>query len=163
MNTGFLTGGPAAATLGSLSGVLMHVVQGTAGPDRIDGLDFAWTPTPNARPAARWSRQRRAEWPRGQRPPRRRRRSRPPGEDLLEGGRGNDTLRGGPGNHRLNGGLHRDRVYAGSGNDVVIAIAGSDHIDGEPGRDKAYVDRTDTVRNCEVIARARTRILRRRG
>jgi Ca2+-binding RTX toxin-like protein len=55
------------------------------------------------------------------------------GNDLLDGGNGPDTLRGGKGD---------DVLYGGSGPDVVR---------GGPGNDTCYVDRNDTVINCETV------------
>ncbi|MCW3009608.1 MAG: calcium-binding protein, partial [Solirubrobacterales bacterium] len=84
------------------------------------------------------------------------------GDDLLEGGRGRDRLRGGPGRDRLNGGIDDDRLHGGKGNDILVAMGGgSDLVDCGPGFDKAYVDSTDRPKDCEVLARARARVLRR--
>ncbi len=55
-------------------------------------------------------------------------------------------------------------MRGGGGNDVVIAMGGGgDDVDCGPGTDKAYVDRSDAVRGCEIVARTRTRVLRRAG
>jgi Ca2+-binding RTX toxin-like protein len=83
------------------------------------------------------------------------------GADRIEGGSGNDILRGADGNDRLNGGLDDGRLNGGPGNDVITAMGGgADDIVCGPGRDKAYVDRNDSTRNCETLARTRKRILR---
>lgn len=76
------------------------------------------------------------------------------GNDELEGGRGRDTLDGGPGNDKLNGGFDPDVLRGGPGNDRLIAVGGgADEVDCGPGRDRADVDRHDTVRNCEDVRR----------
>ena len=183
VNAGFATGGPNARTLGSLTTIRMNVVRGTAGRDTLSGRDVATSHQPNAdlllgragddvlsglggndhlegdagndlllggadddRLYGRTGNDRLNGGT---------------GNDLLEGGRGRDTLRGDAGNDRLNGGLDDDRIYGGAGNDIVIAVGGgADTIDCGPGKDKAYVDRNDTVRNCETVAGSRKRILR---
>jgi Ca2+-binding RTX toxin-like protein len=86
------------------------------------------------------------------------------GGDTLSGGNGGDTLSGGDGNDRLGGGAGDDKINGGqglntysggSGNDNIMAANGRrETIDCGSGRkDKARVDRTDTVRNCESVAR----------
>jgi Ca2+-binding RTX toxin-like protein len=104
------------------------------------------------------------------------------GNDRLNGGRGSDTISGGYGNDRLNGGPGNDRLLGGRGDDVLTGGAGNNRMDGGPGRnryfggpgrdtinarnhkkdlvncgsgkrDSARVDRIDTVRHCERVAR----------
>lgn len=76
------------------------------------------------------------------------------GDDELEGGRGRDTLDGGPGNDTLNGGFGEDVLRGGPGNDRLIAVGGGvDEVDCGPGRDRADIDRSDIVRNCEDVRR----------
>jgi Ca2+-binding RTX toxin-like protein len=82
------------------------------------------------------------------------------GNDRLSGGRGNDVLQGGPGNDRLSGGRGNDRLTdaggrnrlsGGSGTDILDALNGKRDIVncGSGRRDRAIVDRIDTVRGCE--------------
>lgn len=60
----------------------------------------------------------------------------------------------------LRGGPFRDHII---GTDLATEVLPSaDVIDCGTGRDKAYVDSTDRVRNCEVLARSRMRVLRHR-
>jgi hypothetical protein len=94
------------------------------------------------------------------------------GPDHLDGGRGADTLTGddprkshdrddsdivdgGPGDDRLKGGPARDRLYGGRGNDRISARDGQrDRVDCGKGRkDRAKVDRRDTVKRCETVLR----------
>ena len=63
------------------------------------------------------------------------------GNDLLDGGLGNDVLIGGAGNDSLEGGAGSDVLLGGPGNDLLRAWDGTrDHVDGGPGRDRAWVD-----------------------
>jgi Ca2+-binding RTX toxin-like protein len=85
-------------------------------------------------------------------------------DDCLIGGSGKDRLVGGPGHDRLTGGAGADtltggpgvnRYDAGAGNDVVNARNGrAELVSCGTGRDRATVDRSDTVRGCERVARA---------
>jgi Ca2+-binding RTX toxin-like protein len=78
------------------------------------------------------------------------------GNDRLLGGRGYDRLTGGPGADELVGGPGVNRYDAGSGNDVVDAANGrAELVSCGSGRDRARVDRTDRVRNCERVTRSR--------
>jgi Ca2+-binding RTX toxin-like protein len=74
------------------------------------------------------------------------------GGDVIDAGPGNDIIRGGPGNDKLVGGPGRDSIEGGAGNDVILAWDGQrDFVDGGPGRDRAWVDRTlDRVRAVEI-------------
>lgn len=84
-----------------------------------------------------------------------------PGAKVLRGTSGNDTVFSGQGDHT---------VYAAGGNDHVVAGGGSNHIFSGPGNDLveatndkpdvidcgtghdiAVVDKTDTVKHCEVV------------
>jgi Ca2+-binding RTX toxin-like protein len=86
-----------------------------------------------------------------------------PGADILEGDDpkvphdrdDSDSLEGGSGNDRLDGGPGRDRFYGGPGNDRIFARDGErDRVDCGKGRkDRATVDRQDTVRRCETVLR----------
>jgi Ca2+-binding RTX toxin-like protein len=90
-------------------------------------------------------------------------------DDRLRGEGGHDCLVGGPGADRLTGGDGHDRIAGGGGRDVLIGGAGVNVYDagggndlvrarnGRPesvrcgsGRDRAYVDRRDRVRGCEL-------------
>jgi Ca2+-binding RTX toxin-like protein len=92
------------------------------------------------------------------------------GNDIVFGRDGNDKIFGDDGNDQLFLGAGQDRGVGGSGNDeiidddsggsdvmvagagsdlVVSADGGNDTIDCGPGDDIAFVDRADTVRNCE--------------
>jgi len=47
-----------------------------------------------------------------------------------------------------------DVIRAGAGNDRVYARNGRrDFVDCGPGRDTAWVDKSDVVRNCEIVHR----------
>jgi Ca2+-binding RTX toxin-like protein len=68
------------------------------------------------------------------------------GNDRIRGGRGRDRLRAGPGNNRLSGGIGNDRIYSANGRrDIVKCGVGR--------RDRARVDRIDSVRGCERVSR----------
>jgi urease beta subunit len=70
--------------------------------------------------------------------------------DTLRGLAGKDTLYGGAGNDTLIGGPGKDKLYGGTGNDTIRAVDGErDVIDCGPGRDTAYVDKRDLIKNCE--------------
>ena len=98
------------------------------------------------------------------------------GEDLLKGGTGADKLKGSSGDDRLNGdagdddlrgdngndtitpGAGKDKVTAGGGNDTISARDSTrDTIDCGGGVDKVTADRTDVVKNCEYVKRAKRR------
>src|SRR5713226_2380563 len=72
------------------------------------------------------------------------------GNDRIDGLGGNDIIFGGPGNDWIQGGLGRDTVYGGPGDDTIDTWDGQvDHVDGGPGRDHAYYDRTLDKRSEE--------------
>lgn len=74
-----------------------------------------------------------------------------PGADTLSGGDGDDRLVGGPGRDNLTGGAGGNAYDAGAGNDVVRARNGRrELVVCGSGRDRAYVDRGDRVRGCEL-------------
>ncbi len=74
-----------------------------------------------------------------------------PGADRLTGGDGDDRLAGGRGADTLVGGPGANAYDAGGGNDVVRARNGrAEIVRCGPGRDRAYVDRRDRVRGCEL-------------
>lgn len=76
------------------------------------------------------------------------------GNDRLRGGRGNDVIRGGAGHDRLAGGMGKDTIFGDRGNDRLSARDGElDTLDGGPGFDQAWVDRSDVVRNVERVYR----------
>jgi Ca2+-binding RTX toxin-like protein len=77
-----------------------------------------------------------------------------PGRDRLAGGHGADRLSGGGGDDRLNGGSGVNRYSAGAGRDVVDARnRRAEVVSCGAGRDRARVDRRDTVRGCERVRR----------
>lgn len=76
------------------------------------------------------------------------------GNDRLDGRAGNDLLEGGPGNDVIVGGRGRDRLRGGDGSDSLHSRDGErDSVDCGRGRDRAFVDRHDTVRGCESVRR----------
>jgi Ca2+-binding RTX toxin-like protein len=82
------------------------------------------------------------------------------GHDCLVGGAGADRMTGGDGADRLVGGRGRDTLVGGPGANAYDAGGGDDVVrarNGTPesvrcgaGRDRAYVDRRDRVRGCEL-------------
>jgi RTX calcium-binding nonapeptide repeat (4 copies)/WD40-like Beta Propeller Repeat len=79
-----------------------------------------------------------------------------PGADRILGRKGNDRLDGGPGRDVIYGGPDRDRISGGGENDVIYARDGQrDEIDCGLGRDVAFVDRKDSVADCEKVHRGR--------
>ena len=79
-----------------------------------------------------------------------------PYADHLSGRRGADVLEGRGGADHLTGGAGRDRLDGGTGNDVLDARDGEhDIVRCGPGKDRATVDRADSVRSCERVARPR--------
>jgi Ca2+-binding RTX toxin-like protein len=85
------------------------------------------------------------------------------GHDCLLGDEGNDTLRGERGDDRLTGGAGADVLVGGPGVNAYDAGPGRDVVDARngrrelvrcgSGRDRARVDRTDRVRDCERVTR----------
>jgi subtilisin-like proprotein convertase family protein len=76
------------------------------------------------------------------------------GRDCLAGGPGADDLFGGRGGDRISGGPGRNTYAGGAGGDVVVAANGrAETVKCGSGRDKATVDRSDTVRGCERVRR----------
>jgi hypothetical protein len=76
------------------------------------------------------------------------------GDDRLNGDAGDDRINGGNGNDTITPGAGKDRVSGNGGNDTISARdGGRDTIDCGAGHDKATVDRTDTVKNCESVKR----------
>ena len=77
------------------------------------------------------------------------------GKDRLLGGRGRDVLRGGSGRDVLTGGPGRDILRGGRGNDRIMAADGArDRISCGRGRDRAVLDRKDTIvrgGSCEIV------------
>jgi acyl-CoA hydrolase len=77
-----------------------------------------------------------------------------PGNDSLEGGRGRDLLRGDAGADQLTGGPGNDRLEGGPGADLVAAVdKNRDVVRCGDGRDRARVDRIDSVAGCEHVTR----------
>jgi uncharacterized delta-60 repeat protein len=77
------------------------------------------------------------------------------GDDYVSGGAQDDRLFGGSGNDRLYGGRGRNTYSGGSGSDVILARNGkTEKIDCGGGRDRAKIDRTDRVRDCEKVTRS---------
>ncbi len=86
------------------------------------------------------------------------------GDDRLTGGKGNDRLRGGSGDDRLSGGKGNDVLKGGEGKNTYFAGPGDDKVRARNGRpetincgkgrrDRARVDRSDTVVGCETVTR----------
>jgi Ca2+-binding RTX toxin-like protein len=87
------------------------------------------------------------------------------GSDVLEGSGGRDKLGGGSGNDLLVGGSGADTITDHSGDDTARGGTGDDRIDVQdgkagdiascgPGKDRAIVDRGDTVaKDCESVSR----------
>jgi Ca2+-binding RTX toxin-like protein len=74
--------------------------------------------------------------------------------DCLSGGSGADDLFGGRAGDRINGGPGRNTYAGGAGGDVIVAANGrSETVKCGSGRDKAVVDRSDTVTGCERVRR----------
>ena len=94
--------------------------------------------------------------------------------DRIYGGRGSDFLdagRGRPGSQVTGG---KNELWGGAGRDVLVSRGRGDQLHGGlgddtirardgrrtmvdcgPGRDRAFVDRFDRVKNCEVVRRAK--------
>jgi len=96
------------------------------------------------------------------------------GEDLLKGGTGADLLDGSSGSDRINGDAGDDKIRAGNGNDDITPGTGNDTVAAQGGNDtilardnardtidcgggvdKVTADRTDVVRFCEYVKRAK--------
>jgi Ca2+-binding RTX toxin-like protein len=76
------------------------------------------------------------------------------GRDCLSGGAGADDLFGGRAGDRLNGGAGHNTYAGGAGGDVILAANGrSETVKCGSGRDRAVVDRSDTVTGCERVRR----------
>jgi Ca2+-binding RTX toxin-like protein len=96
------------------------------------------------------------------------------GGDTLNGLGGKDTVRGGDGVDEVGGGEGADKVYGNAGDDYLIDApdenrdvlygrSGRDNVQVRDfpavkdvvycgsGRDRAYVDRLDVVRGCEIV------------
>ncbi len=84
------------------------------------------------------------------------------GDDAVHGQLGNDTLLGGSGRDFIDGGKGRDTINGGTGSDNITSVepqslpAERDIVDcGEDSNgkdvDTAFVDRIDTVKNCEKV------------
>ncbi|HEX3278888.1 MAG TPA: hypothetical protein VHR40_10230 [Thermoleophilaceae bacterium] len=88
-----------------------------------------------------------------------------PGNDLLSAGAGDDRADGGPGADVLNGDAGQDSLIGGSGRDRLYGGPDADRIDARDGkrdvvrcgsgRDRARVDRFDSVSGCERVTPAR--------
>jgi hypothetical protein len=75
-----------------------------------------------------------------------------PGGDVIHAGAGNDTIRGGAGADTIVPGPGRDVVWGGEGRDRIFARDGNrDEIECGPYRDVVYADRSDKLRNCELV------------
>ena len=96
------------------------------------------------------------------------------GDDLLTGGTGKDLLVGASGDDRIKADAGDDKINAGNGNDDITPGPGNDIANGQggddtisardgardtidcgAGRDKVTADRTDAVKNCEFVKRAK--------
>jgi dienelactone hydrolase len=67
------------------------------------------------------------------------------GADCIDGDAGKDKLIGGPGLDEINGGSGKDQVKARDGE--------ADTINCGSGKDKATIDKVDTVKSCEKVKR----------
>ena len=96
------------------------------------------------------------------------------GDDLLTGGTGKDLLVGAGGDDRIKADAGDDKINAGNGNDDITPGPGKDIANGQggndtisarddardtidcgAGQDKVTADRTDAVKNCEFVKRAK--------
>ena len=78
------------------------------------------------------------------------------GADRINGRGGGDCIDGGGGGDRLKGGAGQDRLKAGRGSDLIRARDGErDRVRCGKGRDRASVDRSDSVKGCELVKRRR--------
>src|SRR4051794_4136177 len=78
------------------------------------------------------------------------------GDDRMNGDAGSDKVNGGNGNDTITPGAGKDKVAANGGDDTISARDGTkDAIDCGAGHDKATVDRSDSVRHCEIVKRAK--------
>lgn len=76
------------------------------------------------------------------------------GADIFQGDSGKDRLIGGSGHDQLSGGTGSDRLSGGAGDDLLRAAEGQhDVVRCGRGHDRAVVDRMDSVRDCEIVAR----------
>jgi hypothetical protein len=76
------------------------------------------------------------------------------GADCLMGGSGADVLDGGEGDDDLTGGRGEDLLRGGPGNDRIEAFDRMrDVVRCGDGRDRARVDRVDSVAGCEAVTR----------
>jgi hypothetical protein len=74
------------------------------------------------------------------------------GKDSLVGGAGDDLLNGGAGDDRLSGGSGSNTYRGGAGKDTILARNGKkESVDCGGGRDRATVDRADTLKGCETV------------
>jgi dipeptidyl aminopeptidase/acylaminoacyl peptidase len=77
-----------------------------------------------------------------------------PGRDVLRGTAGEDLIDGRGGNDVVYGKGGDDYLLGGAGNDRLFARDGArDVVNGGPGRDRAWVDRRDTVAGVERVYR----------
>jgi Ca2+-binding RTX toxin-like protein len=75
---------------------------------------------------------------------------------VLNGGAGRDRLDGGAGNDKLNGGAGPNTYLGGAGRDIITAANGrKERVNCGAGRDRARADRTDKLRGCESVKRAK--------
>jgi Ca2+-binding RTX toxin-like protein len=78
------------------------------------------------------------------------------GDDCVKGNGGRDRLKGNAGADVVTGGTGNDRLSGGTGDDKLKARRGGrDVVRCGKGKDKAAVDRRDTVRGCEKVRRRR--------
>jgi hypothetical protein len=85
------------------------------------------------------------------------------GDDRLDGGPGNDILRGEDWDDVLIGGPGRDRLEGGPDDDRISAVDRErDLVRCGPGRDRARVDKVDSVSGCERVTRVEPKKKRRR-
>jgi hypothetical protein len=85
-----------------------------------------------------------------------------PGDDTISGGGHDDELSGDAGNDRIDGRAGADKITAGRGRDRISGGAGRDRISARDAvseavscgsdRDRATVDASDELRDCEQVA-----------
>lgn len=73
-------------------------------------------------------------------------------DDTVDGGAGNDVVSGDNGSDWVNGGVGTDAISGGADDDVLVSIDGglTDTVDGGPGADALWIDRTGTATDART-------------